>query len=220
MLISKKHKFIFVHVPKVAGQSVTNALLPYCLSSYELLIAKLLGASNYIKINTKLKKYVGFNCDPHTFSDHVSAETLKASLGESYDHYFKFAFVRNPWSWIYSHYTYALKNKRHNRHQFIRSKFSDFNAFVEWLCLEKQDKKLQTSYLCDSAGELLVDYVGRHETISRDFQAIAETIGLKASLPHLNQSSSASYRQHYSARARDLVQSAYAEDIALFDYEF
>jgi hypothetical protein len=220
MLISQNHKFIFVHVPKVAGQSVTNALLPFCLSSYELPIAKLFGASNYIKINTKFRKYLGFNLYAHAFSDHVNAQTLRGSLGNSFDDYFKFAFVRNPWGWIYSHYTYALKNKRHFRHQFIRSKFSDFNAFVEWLCLEKEDRKLQKSYLCDDAGELLVDYVGRHETIHQDFLAICESIGVNVSLPHLNQSASVDYRQYYSSRARDLVQSTYAEDIALFDYEF
>ena len=54
MLISKTKKFIFIHIPKNAGQSITSTLLKYCISDSTRFLINTIGPRNYIRINTKL----------------------------------------------------------------------------------------------------------------------------------------------------------------------
>tara|TARA_B100001769_G_C22081256_1_gene582652 strand:+ start:617 stop:1276 length:660 start_codon:yes stop_codon:yes gene_type:complete len=219
MIISNKNRFIFVHVPKNAGQSITNALLPYSLSNSQNATSSLLGIKNYIKINTKLKKHFNFNLYSHNFSDHASANIIRASIGARYDDYFKFAFVRNPWSWVYSNYTYAIKNNRHHRHQFIKKSGFSFSDYVEWLCLDKKKRTLQREFIYDK-NTLLVDFVGRFENLKEDFQYVCEKLSINESLSHQNQSANSSYREHYSNETRLLIEKYYRLDIETFEYEF
>ena len=220
MLISNKKKFIFIHIPKCAGQSVTSILLKYCISTKERFVTKIIGARNYIRINTKLQQYFNFSLYGHNFSDHARAYAVKDALGDSYDDYFKFAFVRNPWDWLFSNYTYALKNIRHYRHTFIKNNFKDFNEFVEWECLENNNKKYQKEFIYDSSGNLIVDFVGKFENLKTDFDIICNKLNLENQLPHFNQSSKKSYKEYYSQRTKALVEEHYREDIKLLDYKF
>ena len=82
MLISKTKKFIFIHIPKNAGQSITSTLLKYCISDNAKFFVEFLGARNYIRINTKLKKYFNRTLYNHNFLDHERAYMVKDILGD------------------------------------------------------------------------------------------------------------------------------------------
>jgi hypothetical protein len=81
---------------------------------------------------------------------------------------------------------------------------------------------LQTDFVCSPSGELLVDYVGKYESLATDFRTICERIGIEPSLPHLNEPSSAPrpYQEHYTPETVELVRRAFAPDIERFGYEF
>ena len=221
MLISNSSKFIFIHIPKNAGQSITSTLLKYCISNKEKCISNLIGSRRYIQINSKLKQYLKFSFYNHQFNDHEKALRIKETLGDSYDSYFKFAFVRNPWDWMFSHYMYTIKNVRHYRHKFVKKNFKDFNEYVKYECNNEESKMYnQSSFIYDSSGRKIVDFVGKFENLSNDFQIICDKLNIKESIPHVNQSNKENYRHHFSDCSKNLVRDFYARDIELFNYEF
>lgn len=220
MLISKTKKFIFIHIPKNAGQSITSTLLKYCISDSTKFLINTIGPRNYIRINTKLDKYFNYTLYNHNFKDHERAYMVKESLGEEYINYFKFAIARNPWDRLFSRYNYALKNVRHYSHKFIKRNFSSFNEYVEWDCLKNDNRKYQTEFILDNDGNKIVDFVGKFENLENDFRIICEKIGVDEKIPHFNQSVKSDYRKHYSKSSRDLVRDYYSSDIESLNYEF
>ncbi len=78
----------------------------------------------------------------------------------------------------------------------------------------------QRDWLVDERGEMLVDYVGRFETLQQDFASICQRMGVQASLGHAKPSDRGSYRQYYSAASRQIVAEAFAADIEDFGYGF
>ena len=80
MLIS--NKFVFIHIPKVAGSSIQKALAPH--------------------VSRPTRKH-----RDKQYSDHITLKQLKKRANVS--HKFTFAFVRNPWGWAQSLYHYVIQ---------------------------------------------------------------------------------------------------------------
>lgn len=220
MLISNKHKFIFIHIAKVAGQSISNALMPYCAEPYQKLLSPAISYRLQLKINTQLKRHFGIMLNPQPYPDHIRAEGLRDILGaEEFNTYYSFAFVRNPWDWLLSNYTYALTNRRHYRHRLV-TKFSSFDDYVEWHCTEENQYPTQGQYIFDQDGRQIVSFVGRYESLESDYQRLCSDIGIVSSLPKLNVSKNRGYRTRYSKAAKELVGCKYASDIQLLCYDF
>lgn len=171
MLISHSHKYIFVHNYKVAGTSVHSALKASA-STGPSLLKKI--SKNYPKIYT------------YDFPAHSKASELKERLPkEMFDTYFKFGFVRNPWDWQVSLYKYMLLTKDHHQHQLVKS-MNGFEEYIDWRINE--DFHLQKEFFYDKDGTLLMDFIGKFENLSADFNTVCEKIGVRASLPHLKRS--------------------------------
>ena len=221
MLISNSKKFIFIHIPKNAGQSITNALFKFSVGKKARFASEIIGARNYIKINTKLMQYFNFSFYDHSFKDHEKASKVKEVLGAAYPTYFKFAFVRNPWDWIFSHYTYTLKNVRHYRHSFVKNNLKNFDEYVEYECRKDMSEQYnQNKFIFDSKGNQLVDFIGKFENLQNDFQTICDQLDIDSGIKHFNQSNNSSYREHFTERSKGLVKDYYSKDIELFDYKF
>ena len=151
--------------------------------------------------------------------DPLTGAALVARIGrETFDKYFSFAIVRNPWDWQVSLYQYALKHPAPfpGREQ-IRS-FGSFDAYIRWRCTFRG--QIQKDFICSADGEQLVDFVGRMETIDRDFATICSRIGIEASLPRLNVSNTTPYRNFDTEETAEMVRKTFAEDIVHFGYEF
>ena len=149
---------------------------------------------------------------------HITAQELRDRIpSPEFDRFFKFAFVRNPWDWQVSLYTYMLQNTRHRQHELIRS-MDSFERYVEWRVAE--DVYLQKQFVTDEAGDVIVDYVGRFETLPQDFEQVCRRIGVSAELPHSNRSERRDYREYYNSRTIQLVADTYREDVELFGYDF
>ena len=205
MLISDDHQFIFVHLYKAAGSSVKEALRPYAASSIdrasfgERMLHRLRLAS--------IKPY------PH----HLKASEIRERFPKEWDGYFTFAFVRNPWDWQVSLYSYMQQREQHWQHDLAKS-FSNFREYLDWRVNE--DKHLQQEFLCDCNGQIIVDFVGRVETIEKDFEYICGEIGIVESLPHKNKSKHRDYKSYYDDYTRSLVDEHFALDIERFGYSF
>jgi hypothetical protein len=152
-----------------------------------------------------------------SYPSHLKATEARRRVSEAWTDYFTFAFVRNPWSWQVSLYSFMIENEDHFQHELIVD-MEDFDAYIEWRVGE--DKVLQSEFVCDADGNIIVDDVGRLETIEDDFAEICQTIGIDASLPHKNQSGHRDYRTYYSEHSRALVAEHFQADIERFGYDF
>lgn len=208
MLISRKHKFIFIHIYKNAGSSIRDALISYAASRLQRKFTGVLS-----KVNIKIPALLHQPLDAH-----VRASDVIDYMGlENFRKYFSFAFIRNPWDWQVSQYKYMLKTPEHFQHDTIK-KLKTFEDYIHWRCTE--DVVFQKDYIYAENGELLVDFVGRFEDIDQDFQNICTRIGISANLPKINVSNTRPYQEFYNSETREMIRKTFEPDIALFNYEF
>jgi hypothetical protein len=82
----------------------------------------------------------------------------------------------------------------------------------------------QYRFLLRRSGNMGVEFIGRYETLDRDFRVVADRLGSKAQLEAANQTrppeSRPDYRERYSPKAREVVAQVYRRDIKLFEYRF
>jgi hypothetical protein len=217
MLLSPKHQFLFIHIAKTGGTSVRAALArrrwvdPWYWPMF--LCSRLSHLSGH-RIATKLPR-------------HAKAIAAQELLPRArFDALFKFAFVRNPWDLQVS----SFHHIRRERPQYLGG-HQDFAAFLHWkLDPERPPQyhldtsiELQTDYLIDLRGNLIVDFIGRYEQLERDFNEACVRIGIAApTLPHRRQANDrgADYRRYYDDRTADLVAQHFAPDIERLNYSF
>jgi hypothetical protein len=212
MLISKKKKFIFVHVQKTAGTSLQQVLRDHAPDA---------------------RLWHG---------RHGHASSGIAEIGqERWKRYFSFGFVRNPWERLVSHYAMIsdriseLTPEQRKEPQpfkielwnYVLHFSRDFESFLDnctGLIYDRNCYKSflfnQVDYLSDDKGELAVNFVGRFENFEADANEALTRIGIEAEVPRLNRSSRGNYRDYYSPRTRNLVAKRFARDIDMFGYEF
>ena len=131
---------------------------------------------------------------------------------ETWDNYFKFTIVRNPYSRLVS----AWKNKFGH--------FQDFGDFVHQMVatsdLTKDDNihiRLQIRLVPLDK----LDFIGRVETFEQDFNHVLGNIGIpQQELPHKNKTKHKHYTEYYDDETRSVVAEKYAKDIEHFGYKF
>jgi hypothetical protein len=208
--LSYSHRFIFIHVYRAGGQSVSAALRPYTVVPR--------GTLARVPILRRFGDARLFALREHNYG-HITARELRAALpARQFDSFFTFSFVRNPWSWQVSVYHYVKQRPEHPFHQDWEA-FRSFDDYLDWR-VNTAVPELQGDFVYGDSGELLVDFVGRYETLERDFGTVCERIGIASALPHKNRSIHDDFREYYSPQTRALVAEAYREDIERFGYEF
>lgn len=160
---------------------------------------------------------------------HLPITSLGGVLG------FKFAFVRNPWSWVASHYA-TQRHLSKARGWKIPPQYETFDIFIPHFI---ENAKSQSWYIVDGAGVVMVDFLGQYENLQKDFATLCKLIGLTGKMPPLGVHHSESakqlwghqnrapfffnnedYRLMYNTHTQDLIYRAYAEDIRRFGYHF
>lgn len=153
---------------------------------------------------------------------------------KTFDEYFKFTFVRNPFDRFISAYFY-LQEGGSNRTEADRKwaqehigHFENFSDFVKiWVTEDNIQKYIhfrpQIDFLTDKNGKNCMDFVGRFENLSADYAKIVAQLGAESkSLPHLNPSKKKkSFRNCYLDKETiEIVRKVYARDLAAFGYDF
>ena len=157
--------------------------------------------------------------------EHKTALEKHVELGSLRWHgAFKFSFVRNPWDKVFSHYQYRVKSNQ--------TGMGDAHiSFRDWVLRAYQDHDRhyydqprmfmpQVNWLCDESGHLIVDYVGRFENLSKDFDRVCEQLDMRRQLPHLKQSTSSGYKAAYDPETRECIAQQFASDLVAFKYTF
>jgi len=207
-IISHKKRFVFVHVPKSGGTSVVQALGRYEDRAWQ----KWLWRRAFPRLLTpawRRRFRREFNLT------HMRAAELKRLVAD-YEQLYRFGFVRNPWDRHVSLYEYGRQTPA--RLVYEQRKRQTFDEYLAEL--RESPTGRQASWFYDDTGTLLVDFVGRFETLKEDFRRACDAIGVEAELPHLNPSRRRDYRTYYSDEARELVARIDRRDIELFGYTF
>jgi len=158
------------------------------------------------------------------FQHRTALELLRAIGPRRWQSRFSFTFVRNPWDKVASHYHYRIKTNQTG----LGERPIPFSEWVRLAYLEKaapyydQPKMFmpQIDWVADEQDRVLVEFVGRFESLERDFAALCARIGSSATLPHLKKSQSGDYRRHYDADTAEIVQRCFQKDLDAFGYTF
>lgn len=218
MLLSVKYNFLFVHTAKTGGTSIRAALSRYRYAGRYGIPAFIVH-----KLDQLTGHYIGAK-----FPRHAKAIAAREMLPrELYDRLFKFAFVRNPWDLQVS----SFHHIRRERPQLMGPYLEDFEGFLRWKLDPERPYQyhidtsieLQSDYVVDLQGKLIVDYIGRYEQLHEDFATICARIGIPVpELPHKRAATDRKkdFRSYYNDETAELVAQRFARDIELFGYTF
>ena len=232
MIVSHKHRFVFMKTRKTAGTSIEIALSEHC------------GPKDIIspigQADEKIRSELGFRGPQNRWVsplklgfrgiigllqrkewafhyNHCTADLVRHRIGASrFDDYTSFCVVRNPWDKAVSMYWW-IKN-RGDGHAIDNSiSFSDFILNAPRKLITDQD-----IYMID--GEVVVDHIIKFEDLQNGLDSTMSKIGLpNLSLPHAK-AGTRKKKEHYSKmyddKTRDFIASQCAFEIEKFGYEF
>lgn len=177
-----------------------------------------------------------------TIEYHMSTDRLFIQYPEIND-YFKFAFVRNPWSRIVSTYKNKIFNDDENVKKHIINKHKGlytgmpFEKFIKFLLSKAgqdrySDRHWISQYkLLEKNNKIYLDYLGKMENIEDDLRNICNNIGIpELKIGNLNtrfgwdsskiKGKEYYYRNFYNEKTKKMVEKRYEKDINLFKYEY
>jgi Sulfotransferase family len=200
-MISLRKRFLFVHIPKTAGNSIQSVLRDY---SEDQLVA-------FRKEQDGIERF-GLRNAKYKLRKHSTLREYHDALGdEQFRDLYKFTCVRNPWDRMVSYYF----TPTHNPETWDRRKFrriiSNVVSIPDYLRLDDSD--------VDSFAN--VDCIMRFENLAEDFRAVCAAIGISPpTLPQYNRSNREHYSKYYDDELRELVRSRFAAEIERFGYVF
>ncbi len=244
MIISHRHKFIFIHVPKTAGSAV-SAYLAREFGPWDLQLGSWKDAlGNGAKANrlaliamfrhlSPLKIAQTFIRDHSVDSlagaalsrrfagrlaDHSGASEIEAFDPSAWKNYFKFCFVRNPFERAVSLYNW------HYRKADTRPSFSQMLSLIEEGAAGKERINWQSWQLYTRNDEVVVDFVGRQECLSEDLRNVCNRLGLPFDERFLIRAKAnptrPDIRSYYKPGDRERVERLFGNEIEHFKYRF
>ncbi|MES0490785.1 MAG: sulfotransferase family 2 domain-containing protein [Leptospirales bacterium] len=147
---------------------------------------------------------------------HLDILQIKEKTPETvFNSYYKFGFVRNPWDRTVSLY------QRKNVH-----KQETFEDFVTWIqnssdtCQYPRAHKNQLDWFTDAKGNVIVDYIGKFETLHEDWTKIKVNLNCEQDLPHVNIKPHSHFSSYYTPETVEIIREKFKVDIEYFGYEY
>ncbi|MEJ2604716.1 MAG: sulfotransferase family 2 domain-containing protein [Gammaproteobacteria bacterium] len=205
MIISHRHRFIFIAVPKVATRALRQALTMH-LDSMDWQQQNLFAARR-LPIAELARKTHG----------HLSAREIRPHLPEElWQAYTRFAFVRDPHErfvdiclFLDGAQDLPPAEARGRMKQAIRTE----RFRQRPLALP------QSEFLVDREGRLAVDFIGRYENLQSSYDELCALIGIETSrLERRRVPESRDWRSYYDRELADLVSDFYRADLENFGY--
>ena len=201
-MVYHQHRCIFIHIPKAAGKSISNAM--GCgwaghkdLSQYALEL-------NPSIFQTYFKFCVVRNPWDRLVSEYNFQRNKDRPKRDKLHIYDEHGAKRGFAEWV----RVAFADPHHYRGEDWAGDVSPhihrWSPQVDWISLD---------------GRIAVDFVARIENINQDFKEIRKKIGLAPKdFPHTNAKWHWHYSHYYDPATRDLVSTYYARDIEAFKY--
>lgn len=219
-IISNTHKYIFIHIPKTGGTTITSGL-----SVFNTPIDIELGGTAFGE------KIAPLYVEKYKIGKHTTAQKLKTVIGEdTFSKFFTFAFVRNPYDRILSIYSF-LKSWRNWPKNKVMDDFSDVKEFLksDFFLNEGGPSNIlkpQYTWVTDNAQRIVIDQVYKLEDFGDHSAALLDRIGIKVEDPKLVfrtlNTSKKDNRDieiiHRDEEIKGLILKKYKEDFKLFNY--
>jgi hypothetical protein len=212
-IINFSHKFVFVHVPKAAGTSVSHFLSRY--TKYRDLE---IGGTVY-------EKKIGDYYLRFGLGKHATAQEIRSTMGgETWSEMFSFAFVRHPVARAHSTFRFL---KFHHREWHGSSVMDEFATFEEFLrsdffatCGPDRIFNPQCFWL-GSGQDFNVDLIGRLETLDADMERVVSRIGSRPEILNVGRENASSPADpaEVTATALEIIGKRYEEDFRRLEYE-
>jgi len=200
-MISLQKHFLFVHIPKTAGNSIQTALRDY---SEDQLVALRKEQDGIERFGLRNPKY---NIKKHS----TLAEYRDALENEQFRSLYKFSCVRNPWDRMVSYYFTPTQSPETWDRKKFRKMISKIVSVADYLRLDQDEEDPFTN----------VDYIMRFENLAEDFRTVCGKVGISAAtLPRYNRSNREHYSKYYDDELRELVRTQFAAEIERFGYTF
>ena len=216
MILSSKYRFVFVHIPKTAGISVTESLKPFS-DDRKRSLAK------------SIKRRLPFIENPNHvhFREHEPALKMVQKLSRRrFDELTSFSVVRDPFDHAVSHYEYMKQFRIASVAEKVGA--MTFNEYLRYRTKKPfwNDTVFarlpdQCYFLMDSNNQICVDRLIRFENLQQEMQALAADLDLKGyQLPHKNKTKSQRkpLRSYYDQESIDLVRKIYRRDFEHLGY--
>ncbi len=211
MYISPKKEFLFIHVPKCAGNAIRKLL------EENAVVGDLYAHNTYSNKLTfhGLPGFMKHDDYPEKNWKHVTCLELKEIISDDLWDLCKtrFAVIRNPWARLYSYHSWM---KRCYAEGYVH-KDVEFNDFVK-NCTHNLEPWYIPQYdqICDSSG-VMVNCVARMEFLKDDLKDYLDAQNLVS----MNSSSSGyDYKDIYTEESKEMVAELYAKDIEFFGFTF
>ena len=194
-MISHKYKCIFIHIPRTGGTSIEFSIRP-----------------DWIFENFPDEK-------------HILASTAKLLYKDYWDDYFKFSFVRNPWSRMVSmthhpeFYGCKIKNEKLDVSEY-QKKFKKVEIDPRSRSEGEKVNAMSNAVYLNILNEEF-DFIGRFENLQKDYSQVCSIINCSNKLVHEELSDKRKhYTEYYNDETRQIVAEKYAKDIEHFGYKF
>jgi hypothetical protein len=200
-MISFQKRFLFVHIPKTAGNSIQSVLRGYSEDELVALRGEQDGVERFGLRNPKYK-----------IKKHSTLAEYRDAIGETqFGNLYRFTCVRNPWDRMVSYYfTPTQKTEAWDRTKF-RKVISRALSAADYLRLNKGEEDPFAN----------VNYIMRFENLAHDFRTVCAALDVSpTTLPQYNRSSREHYSRYYDDELRELVRTRFAAEIERFGYTF
>ena len=200
-MISFQKQFLFVHIPKTAGNSIQSILRDYSEDEVVALRGEQDGIERF-----------GLRNPNHKVRKHSTLAEYRMALGEErFRPLYKFACVRNPWDRMVSYYFRpSRRTGAWDRKEFRKLVLKTLSV-ADYLRLDEGENDPFAN----------VDRIMRFETLADDFRSVCAALGIPtAPLPQYNRSSRQHYSKYYDDGLRALVRERFAPEIERFGYAF
>lgn len=176
---------------------------------------------------------------------HMPAAIAKSLLPSNiWNSYYKFAIVRNPYTWFISNFEHNVRSRlslkklvRHpvlahamiskeletrglrNKRVITSDDVEFFHHFLrKFRALPLMDTLYQHSYIHDMDGNNLLDFVGKIESLDVALTHIQKNIGHEFTIPHVNRTIQGKKRKVLDDKAKIKVRDLWRRDFDSFGY--
>src|SRR5438045_3913680 len=159
-MISLQKRFLFVHIPKTAGNSIQTVLRDYSEDELMALRPEQDGIERFGLCNPRYK-----------LRKHSTLAEYRDAVGnEQFRSLYKFTCVRNPWDRMVSYYFTPTQNSETWNLKKFRRIISKAVSVADYLRLDDREEDPFAN----------ADYIMRFENLADDFRSVSPTLGLSS----------------------------------------